>query len=85
MKKHVIWCAALAIAGCASNQTALSWNAVGPAGPQGEGLMTGSLLFLPAGSPAPAGYSFIGTFNLQPANTNRGQGSQVQVDGYRRN
>jgi hypothetical protein len=47
--------------------------------------MPGSLLFLPAGSAAPAGYTFIGTFNLQPAATNRGQGSQVQVDGYRRN
>ena len=47
--------------------------------------MPGAMLMLPVGSGAPAGYTFIGTFNLQPANANRGQGTQVQVDVYRRN
>ncbi len=57
----------------------------GPTGPQGEGLMSGSLLLLPAGSPAPPGYTFVGTFDLQPSESNRGRGVQLRVDLYRRN
>jgi Collagen triple helix repeat (20 copies) len=33
----------------------------GPAGPAGAGLISGSLLFLPQGTPAPAGYTVVGT------------------------
>lgn len=57
----------------------------GPTGPQGEGLMPGSLLLLPAGSAAPAGYTFVGRFDLQPSSDNRGRGTQMPVDLYRRN
>lgn len=56
----------------------------GPVGPQGEGLMTGSFLMLPAGTPAPSGYALVGTFDLQPSGANRGRGTQVQVDVYQR-
>jgi hypothetical protein len=56
----------------------------GPVGPQGEGLFPGSLLMLPAGSPAPAGYTFLGTFDLQPSGENRGLMSQYRVDLYQR-
>jgi hypothetical protein len=54
-------------------------------GPQGEGLMPGSMLFLAAGTPAPAGYAFVGRFDMQPSVSNRGRGIQIQVDVYRKN
>ena len=61
----------------------------GATGPQGEGLFSGSLLMLPAGSPVPAGYSFVGTFDLRGQVTGgRGGGGgtpQVTVDIYIRN
>ncbi len=41
-------------------------GATGAEGAQGEGLQPGSLLMLPAGSPAPAGYTLIDTFELNP-------------------
>jgi hypothetical protein len=57
----------------------------GPAGPQGEGLFPGALLMLPAGSPAPGNYTFVGTFELTPSGGSRGRGGMVAVDVYRRN
>ena len=58
----------------------------GPAGltgPQGEGLFPGSLLLLPSGSAAPAGYTLLGMFELAGADA-RGRGSVLKVDVYRR-
>ena len=51
---------------------------------KGDGLMPGSLLMLPSGSLAPAGYTFVGTFNLDPADTNK-KTAVVRVDVYRHN
>jgi hypothetical protein len=45
----------------------------------------GSMLFLAADAPAPAGYTFVGRFDMQPVASNRGRGTQMQVDVYRRN
>jgi hypothetical protein len=39
----------------------------GPAGAQGEGLVSGSMLLLAAGTPAPAGYTYVGKYTLLPA------------------
>jgi hypothetical protein len=62
---------------------------VGPAGPKGdtgEGLLPGSMLMLPAGSPAPpATYTYVGTFDLTPAQDSRGRNTTMAVDVYRRN
>jgi hypothetical protein len=54
----------------------------GPAGPQGEGLFSGSLVMVPSGSPVPAGYVFVGTFDLIPASG--GRSSAIAVDVYRK-
>ncbi|HEX6161876.1 MAG TPA: LamG-like jellyroll fold domain-containing protein [Vicinamibacterales bacterium] len=59
----------------------------GPQGPQGDpgpGTIPGSILMMPAGSAAPAGYVLIGTFDLQPSGTNRGRATQMRVDVYQR-
>ena len=62
---------------------------VGPAGPTGprglpgEGLFAGSLLMLDAGSAAPAGYTFVGTFDMVSSDS-RGR-AVVRVDVYRKN
>jgi hypothetical protein len=45
----------------------------------------GSLLMLPAGSSAPPGYTFIGTFDFAPNNGSRGRPAMMPVDMYRRN
>lgn len=47
--------------------------------------MPGSLLFLPSGSAAPAGYTFVGTFDLAPSGAPRGRPIMMAVDVYRRN
>lgn len=57
---------------------------LGPVGPQGEGLFPGTLLMLPAGSPAPADYSFFGPFNLRRRGSGDGPPA-VAVDIYIRN
>ena len=66
----------------------------GATGPQGEGLVPGSMLILPTGSPAPVGYTPVGTFDLQPVSPGgggrggRGGGPPppaVRVDIYIRN
>jgi hypothetical protein len=52
-------------------------------GPQGEGLMAGSMLMIDAGSPAPAGYTLVGSYTLLPT---LGSGNSVlRVDVYRKN
>jgi collagen triple helix repeat protein len=50
----------------------------GPVGPQGAGLMPGSLLLLPAGSPAPAQYTLLGRFRMWGQN----RPSDLVVDVY---
>jgi len=65
-------------------------GAIGPTGAigaTGDGLMSGALLLLPAGSPAPAGYTFLGTFDLsqQGGNAVRGRPASIAVDVYRKN
>ena len=63
-------------------------GAMGPAGAKGdpgEGLMPGSLLMLPAGSPAPLRYTYVGTFDLTPSLDSRGRNTAMSVDVYRRN
>jgi hypothetical protein len=55
----------------------------GPRGPQGDGLFAGSLLFLPAGSPAPANYTFVGTLAIPGADLKKK--NSLSVDVYRRN
>jgi hypothetical protein len=55
---------------------------LGATGPQGEGLVPGSLLMLPAGSPAPAGYTREGTFDLAPSGEPRGRQKLWRVDVY---
>ena len=60
-------------------------GATGPTGPQGlqgEGLFSGSLLFLRAPSSAPEGYTYIGRFDLT---TSQSPKTTIQVDIYRRN
>ena len=47
-------------------------------------MMTGSMLFLAAGAPAPAGYTFMGRFDLSPSNV-KGKPTVMQFDVYRRN
>jgi hypothetical protein len=55
----------------------------GPQGPQGEGLFAGSLLMLPAGSPAPAGYVHVGTYALLPVP--QSASNVLKVDVYKKN
>lgn len=45
----------------------------------------GTMLFLAAGSPAPAGYALVGTFDLAPAGGSRGRPAMFHVDVYRKN
>ena len=59
-------------------------GATGPQGPQGEGLFSGSLLLLPTGSTAPAGYDLVGTFDLLPTADPRGRLFVWVVDLYRK-
>ena len=54
----------------------------GAVGPHGEGLFTGALLFLPEGSESPAGYSFIGKFQMDSVMKGK---KNLVVDIYRRN
>jgi len=50
-------------------------GANGATGPQGEGFAPGSLVMLPAGSPAPPDSSFVGTFDFLPSRTPGGLAS----------
>lgn len=67
-------------------------GATGPAGPQGpagEGLVTGALMFLPAGTPAPVGWTFVGSFTQQMTTGTSGRGGGtpqfLTVNVYRKN
>ena len=53
----------------------------GATGPQGEGLFAGSLLLLPGGAPAPAGYDYVGSFNLVAAPP---RNVSLPIDVYRK-
>jgi hypothetical protein len=57
-------------------------GAVGPQGPQGEGLFSGAMIFLPTGSSAPSGYTFIGRFDFTTATVPK---STIRLDMYRKN
>ncbi len=59
-------------------------GATGETGPQGEGLMQGSLLILPAGSnpPSRSDYRFVGTYMLLNEDAKKKDG--LAVDVYRR-
>ena len=65
-------------------------GAQGATGPQGEGLFAGSLLVLPAGTPAPpaAKYTYVATFVLAPGAGATGTGgvpkSPLRIDVYQR-
>jgi hypothetical protein len=43
------------------------------------------MLMLPAGSPAPARYTYVGTFDLTPSADSRGRNTAMAVDVYRKN
>jgi collagen triple helix repeat protein len=58
---------------------------VGPVGAQSEGLFSGSMLMVAAGSAAPSGYTLVGTFDLTPSNDSRSRGAALRVDVYRKN
>jgi hypothetical protein len=58
---------------------------VGPIGPQGEGLFSGSLLMLECGAPQPAGYTYIGTFDMSPSGDSRSRTAAMRIDLYRKN
>ena len=57
----------------------------GPMGPQGEGLFSGSLLMVDSGRPQPAGYVYVGTFDLTPSGDARRRGMLMRIDLYRKN
>ena len=59
-------------------------GAPGAIGPQGEGLFPGSMVMIAAGGPAPAGYTFVGTFTLLPTVSSGGR-TPLRVDVYRKN
>ena len=46
--------------------------------------MSGALLMLPAGSPAPSGYTRVGQFVLA-SEADRSRNAEMVVDVYRRN
>lgn len=56
----------------------------GPSGPTGEGLVTGSMLILPAGSPPPANYTYVGSYSLTPTTGGKGPKALLNVDVYRK-
>jgi Collagen triple helix repeat (20 copies) len=57
----------------------------GPMGPQGDGLFYGSLLMVDSGRPQPAGYVYVGTFDLTPSGDARRRGMLMRIDLYRKN
>lgn len=55
-------------------------GAVGAQGPIGEGLVSGSLLYLVDGIAAPAGYDYIGSYAIELKNRAAGPASNVHLD-----
>jgi hypothetical protein len=65
-----------------------SQGPVGPQGPvglHGEGLIPGSLVMLVQGTPAPAGYTFVGKYTVLPALLQNPLPPPVTVFVYRKN
>lgn len=54
----------------------------GSTGPQGEGLVIGSHLLMPAGAPPPPGYDYVGSFDLFPSGGSRGRPAVTSIDVY---
>ena len=44
--------------------------------------MTGATLFIPSGSPAPSGYTFVGRFEFSTATSPK---TTISLDMYRKN
>jgi hypothetical protein len=59
-------------------------GATGPIGATGSGLVTGAILHLAGGTPAPAGFTKIGTTkeNIQDLT---GHAKSIQIDVYKKN
>lgn len=57
-------------------------GATGAQGPAGEGLFSGAMILLPTGSPAPAGYTFIGKYDFTTAVNPK---TTIRLDMYRKN
>lgn len=59
-------------------------GATGATGPQGDGVLQGSLMMLPAGSPAPSPtiYQFVGSFTMMSSDVKKKE--TLAVDVYRR-
>ena len=43
------------------------------------------MLMVESGTPQPAGYTYIDTFDLTPSSDSRGRGVMVRIDLYRKN
>jgi hypothetical protein len=56
----------------------------GDKGDKGEGLVGGAMLILPEGSPAPAGYYFLDTFDFSFTDRSRGRRQMLRVDIWQR-
>ena len=46
--------------------------------------MIGAHLLLPAGSPPPAGYDYVGAFDLFPSGGSRGREAITSIDVYKK-
>jgi hypothetical protein len=57
----------------------------GPVGPQGEGLISGAYLLLEEGTPAPAGYTYVGKHKLLPSLLQNPLPPPLTVVVYRKN
>jgi hypothetical protein len=59
-------------------------GARGEKGDKGEGLVTGSMLILPEGTPGPAGYILLDTFDFSFSDRSRGRRQMLRVDVWQR-
>ena len=78
---------------CKNNETLLQWNvrgptgpsgpqgATGPQGPAGVGIVSGAILYVPTGNPAPAGFTKLGRSNINLTGHTNG----LNVDVYIKN
>ena len=60
-------------------------GAAGPQGPAGAGFVAHAYLFMPAGSPAPAGFTKVGTTTFTLSSGQSSGGRVVTVDVYQKN
>ncbi len=56
----------------------------GNKGDRGEGLLPGSMLILPEGTPGPEGYQFLDTFDFSFSDRSRGRRQMLRVDVWQR-